>query len=118
MSDEKTEEPTDKKLRDARERGESPKSQDVNTAAAMMAGTVLLVISSWIAGEHLTKLFEIVMQRAWSTQGPDDALALMFDMLKEGVLMSLPYLGCAIVVGFLASFAQVGVQISLDPIMP
>src|SRR5688500_14989838 len=99
MSDEKTEEPTEKKLRDARDKGESPKSQDVNTAAGLMAGTVLLVVSSWLAGEHLRKLFDIVHERAWTTRDADDALALMFEMLKEAALMSLPYVGVSVVVG-------------------
>jgi len=118
VSDEKTEEPTPKKLRDARERGEAPKSQDVNTAVAMVASTILLVVSSWIAGEHLRKLFHIVFERAWTTSDSDEAIALYFEMLREGVMMSLPYIGMSILMGFIASFAQVGVQITFDPITP
>jgi type III secretion protein U len=118
MSGEKTEEPTEKKLRDAREKGEAPKSQDVNAAASIACATILLVLSSWIAGEHLRKLFDIVMERAWLARDHDETMALMFEMMREAVMMSLPYLATAVFVGFGASFAQVGVQISFEPLTP
>jgi type III secretion protein U len=118
MSGEKTEEPTEKKLEDAREKGEAPKSQDVNAAAGMMAGTLLLMMSSWICGDHLRKLFAIANSHAWLVQSDDETLKLMYDMAAEGILMSLPYLAASIVTGFIASFAQVGVQISFEPITP
>jgi len=118
MSGEKTEEPTDKKLEDARKKGEAPKSQDVNAAAGMLATTILLVMSTWIAGDHLRRLFDIAMTHAWGLRSDDEMVKLMADMAVEGVLMSLPYIVVAVIVGFLASFAQVGVQISFDPVTP
>ncbi len=117
MSGEKTEEPTEKKLEDAKKRGEGPKSQDVNAAASLVCATILLTMSPILAGDRLRKIFATVFERGF-TAGTDETLSIMFDMLTDCTLIALPYLACAIVVGLLASFAQVGVNISFEPIMP
>jgi type III secretion protein U len=118
MSDEKTEEPTQKKLDEARDKGQNPKSQDVNAAAQLMLSTVMLVLSSLIAGPHLQKLFDIVNRRAWTATTDDEVLALMFSMLVECVFMSAPYLLAAALVGAIAGVAQTGIIISFEPLMP
>lgn len=118
MSGEKTEEPTEKKLEDARDKGESPKSQDVNTAASMMTAAVLLNMSPWIAGAHMKKLFAIVEERLWTAQTDEEVMGLAFDMAKEGVAMVLPYVATSIAIALIASFAQVGFKISFDPLSP
>jgi len=118
MSDEKTEEPTEKKLDDARDKGESPKSQDVNAAAAMLAAAVMLNMSPWIAGGHLRKLYAIVEERLWTAQSDDEVLALAFDMAREGIATVLPYIATSIAIGLIASFAQVGFKISFEPLTP
>ena len=118
MSGEKTEEPTEKKLKDAREKGESPKSPDVNAALGLFALTVCLVVASKASAEHLFKMFAIFYERGILAQTNDDVFALIFDMVKEGGMVVLPYLGIAVVVGLFGSFAQVGVQITFKPITP
>lgn len=118
MSGEKTEEPTEKKLKDAREKGESPKSPDVNAALGLFALTVCLAIASKSSAEHLFKMFAIFYERGILAQTNDDVFALVFDMAKEGGLVALPYLGVAVMVGLVASFAQVGVQVTFKPITP
>ena len=109
MSGEKTEEPTEKKLKDAREKGESPKSPDVNAALGLFALTVCLVVASKASAEHLFKMFAIFYERGILAQTNDDVFAVVFDMAKEGGMVVLPYLVIAVVMGLFGSFAQVGV---------
>jgi type III secretion protein U len=118
MSDEKTEEPTDKKLRDAREKGESVKSPDLSASLQMIVSTILLVMSSFLAGDHLEAVFNLITVRCWTARSPDDTLAIMFEVFKEYLLMTLPYVLSAVLMGLIAGFSQVGMQISFEPLTP
>jgi len=118
MSDEKTEEPTDKKLEDAREKGQSTKSQDVNAAAGLLAMTICLAVSASSSAEHLRKIFSIVWEQGLRVTSNDELSALAFALAREGLLLVLPYLGVAVVVAVLVSFAQVGLEISFEPLLP
>lgn len=119
MSDEKTEEPTEHKLQDARKKGQTAKSQDVNAAASMIVATLCLVGSGSLAGDRLNRLFDQIYARAWSQ---DTTISVVLDMtmdaVKEMLLMCVPYLGAAVLVGFVASFAQVGLMITFEPLLP
>ncbi|HEX6703328.1 MAG TPA: type III secretion system export apparatus subunit SctU [Albitalea sp.] len=118
MSDEKTEEPTDKKLDDAKKKGESPKSPDVNAAFGLLGITVCLSAGSSIAVPHLFKLFEIVCDRGVLVQTNHDMQALIYDIVKEGLLIVLPFLATSVMIGFIAGFAQVGVRVTFEPLTP
>ncbi len=51
-SQEKTEQPTPKKLREARQQGQVPRSRELNSMAIMMAGSAgLLMLGSYMVGE-------------------------------------------------------------------
>ena len=55
--DEKTEEPTARRLEKAREDGQVPRSQELGIAAVMISSMVFLYLSGgWLTG-HLSKLF-------------------------------------------------------------
>jgi type III secretion protein U len=118
MSDEKTEEPTDKKLEDAREKGQSTKSPDVNAAAGLLAMTVCMAAASAASAEHLRQLFQIVWDHGLQAGSGDEVMALSFELLKEGLWIVLPYLAASVAVGLVVSFAQVGLVISFEPLMP
>lgn len=118
MSDEKTEEPTDKKLRDAKEKGQSPKSPDLNAAAGLLAATVCLSAAASGSLGHLSKIVRIVQERGIVVSTDIEMQSLAFDIVKEGLLAVLPFLAASVIVGFAASFAQVGVQISFEPLSP
>ena len=118
MSDDKTEEPSDKKLRDAKQKGQSPKSPDVNSAAGLLAAVVCLGAAGQAGLDHLRKVVQIVQDRGITVQGDADMEGLALEMVKEGLLAVLPFFAAAVLTGLVASFAQVGVQISFEPIMP
>lgn len=118
MSDDKTEEPTEKKLEDAKKKGESPKSPDVNAAAGLAVVTVCLSAAADIAVPHLYKLFEIVLQRGVAVDSNAAMQALIFDIVVEGLWIVVPFLAASVSIGFIAAFAQVGVIVTFEPLTP
>ncbi len=118
MSDEKTEEPTDKKLDDAKKKGQSPKSPDVNAAAGMLAMLLCLGGGASLGGTHLVKLFSIFYEHGVAVQTDAQVAALIFDLVREGLLAIVPFVGASILAGLVASFLQVGVQITFEPLVP
>lgn len=118
MSGEKTEEPTQKKLDDARKKGQSTKSQDVNAAAGLFALTVCLAMASSLSGPHLVALFTLAGTDALAVRDNTEMQAVAIAMLREALLLVLPYVAVSIAMGLVASFAQVGFMITFEPLAP
>ncbi|MGB3462001.1 MAG: flagellar biosynthesis protein FlhB [Rhodanobacter lindaniclasticus] len=56
---EKTEQPTEKKLRESREKGEVPRSRDLSGALVVLAGVAALMNSGQSALEHARRIFAL-----------------------------------------------------------
>jgi hypothetical protein len=61
MSDEKTEEPTDKKLRDAHRDGETAKSADLIAAVVLLTGCLLLAMTASLLGDRWRALVDLAL---------------------------------------------------------
>ncbi len=118
MSGEKTEQPTKKKLDDARKKGQSPKSQDVNAAVSVVGLMVVLMVMAETMFDRLSKIMEQALRQGLLVRSNDALLALMADTLKSAVGTVLPVVLASVALGALAAFAQVGVNISFDPVSP
>ncbi|AGR67559.1 type III secretion system export apparatus subunit SctU [Burkholderia pseudomallei] len=118
MSDEKTEEPTDKKLRDARRDGEVSRSTDLSDAVSMSAAILLLVA----AADHFGDAMRALVNGALAFVSADHSLVEMTARLYQfgGIALSavMPLLFVAALAGIGGSVLQVGLQISLKPVMP
>src|SRR5438128_2256867 len=118
MSDEKTEEPTERKLEQAREKGQSTKSPDVNAAAGLLAATICLSSAAQNSTDHLMKLFALASVNGLQVQSNAQMQELAFEIAKEGLWIVLPFIVVAVLVGLVASFVQVGIVISFEPLLP
>jgi type III secretion protein U len=118
MSGEKTEEPTQKKLDDARKKGQSPKSQDVNAAVGLVGLLIALVVTAESMFDRLSQMLLRALHQGLAAGSNQDMLALMVDMLKNGIMATLPFIAVSVALGVIASFAQVGFNLSFDPISP
>jgi len=58
---EKTEQPTEKKLRESREKGEVPRSRDLSGALVVLAGVAALLNSGQSALEHARRIFALCL---------------------------------------------------------
>ena len=113
----RTEEATPHKLRKARDRGQIPKSKEVVSAASLIITLgVVLLASSWIAGEVMTLAGGLVDNAGTPLEENfRDVVNLTWQTV---VAVSLPVLLATIAVGILAHVVQFGFLFSVDPVKP
>ncbi len=116
-SDDKTEQPTAKRLRDARKKGQVAKSKDVPSAAVI----VLLMLFLWYASDYyMDKLEQLLNLPIWLESVPFASAFndLVREVLQLGLAMVLPVVGLAALAGILGNFFQVGVLFAPEAVKP
>ena len=117
MSDEKTEQPTPKRLRDAREKGQVAKSQDVPSALTVMAVAVYLLAMAPDMLETMMSMGEIpmlIMNRPF----PEALGIAVSSTLSCALRVAGPLIGMVMGVALCANLAQVGVMFSIQSALP
>ena len=120
-SGEKTEKPTDKKLRDARKKGQISKSQDL-TSALMLISAVLIF---WLSGTATAAVLVGAMRRGVETAGSftgvltrDAAEKLLLQAVWDFAAALAPLFLFLFVGGILFNFVQVGALFAFDGVKP
>ena len=122
---EKTEEPTAKKLQDARNEGQVANSREVGNAAGLLALFIMIKLLYGYMGDNFSGMFRYVYN-----QIPDSII--MYDgytpfqdiraMLNHAILVmfltALPFFAAAILIGLTTNIAQVGWKITTKPLQP
>jgi flagellar biosynthetic protein FlhB len=116
--DSKTEEPTEKKIRDAFERGFVPVSREVATLASLLG---MLVISSFflVGGvAHINLSLRRLLDNpgGWSLQNSADAIGLFHTIAMDALRLLLPAVVCS--AGILSSLLQNAPRLVLERIRP
>ncbi|HIC7208889.1 type III secretion system export apparatus subunit SctU [Burkholderia stabilis] len=118
MSDEKTEQPTDKKLEDARDDGEVSRSTDFSGALSMAGALVALIASVPLMRDGLHEIVTIplsfVAQEHTLQTVDDNLLRIGAAALK----MILPCVLAAALASVAGSIMQVGFRIATKPVTP
>lgn len=122
---EKTEEPTSKKLDDARKKGQVAKSHELNMAVELMAFFVILKIYLSTMGSLFENFFEKIYSQIPDTivmydgQIPLAAIKSNISaMLLQIVIMCLPFFLSGIIISFACSILQVGFKVTTEPLKP
>lgn len=116
MSDEKTEEPSEKRLRDARRDGEVAKSTDLVDAALLGFGLLALLGTSRLMYDAIRDGVTIALD---FVSGDHDLIDIFVALRKIGLRAlgaALPPLGAAVLGVLVALAPQVGFQISTKPV--
>ncbi len=117
MSGDKTEDATPKKLREARKKGQVPKSKELATAAVLLsvAGTLTAM-----GGYILHKLESVLRLSLDAIAGHVNAppSAVLMAGASLGLEAALPVLIAAMMAGTLATFLQVGPLLAFEGIAP
>ena len=103
----KTEPPTQKRLRDARKKGQVAKSKEVISASLI----IFLLAYLWLSSDYYMEKFRQLMALPVTTYGIDFDAALgeiIVETFKFAVTLVLPVVGIALVVGIAANFLQIG----------
>jgi flagellar biosynthetic protein FlhB len=118
---EKTEQPTQKRLRDARRKGQVTKSQDLTSALLMLAALVVLWLAGGYAAQALLAAMREGIANAASFEGElDTALAVssLVGTVKVLAIVLLPLFGALLVIGALGGYLQVGSVFAFESIKP
>lgn len=114
---EKTEQPTAKKLRDARQKGQVAKSQEVASTAVILSAFLVV----WIGWDSmLANIKEMVLLPTHYMDRPfAEALPMVLaGVLSKAALVCAPVVFLAAVMGVAANYMQVGFLFSLESIKP
>ncbi len=116
---EKSQEPTAKRIADAREKGQVPRSRELNTTAITMIGIAGLMLMAPRLTEGLHALFErqFVLGRA-DIFDPNAMLGHLVEAIGDALFMLMPFFGLMVVVAILSSVALGGFNISLQAMQP
>lgn len=121
-SGDKTEEPTTKKLNDARDEGQVAKSQELNTGASL---TVLFLSLKLLIGYVSSEFIEVYKQyfghmAAYAKEPVDIGWVhtIVKDVLLSVLMIGLPLLVLSLVAAFVINVVQVKWKVSGKPLQP
>jgi type III secretion protein U len=116
MSDEKTEQPTDKKLRDARKDGEVSKSQDLVDGVLLAFGVIALIAAGGKIVDATRSSLEIALR---FVGGDHDLVTLAVALQQIGSRIATAVMipvAVAMLAVLVAMMPQVGFQVSMKPV--
>ncbi len=115
---EKTEEPTPKKIEDARKEGNVPKSQDASSFLTLLVAIATTFALLPLIREHLYQLYHYYH----SLMGKELTKSLVFDIglnsLKELVIMIIPLASIVALSGVIGALLQFGFVFTTKPLEP
>jgi flagellar biosynthetic protein FlhB len=116
---ERTESPTQKRLDDARKRGQVPRSRDLAAAATTLCGGAGLYYLGGSAGSQLLQMMSstLAFSRADATEG-DRMLQVLFAAGHAAALATVPLLGLLLVAAVLAPLLLGGWAFSGGALVP
>ncbi len=115
-SQEKTEQPTEKKLEDARKKGNTPKSKEISSVAVLFGGGIAALFTGRIAYERFRQVLEHFWENGFRP-GIDGALAM--DVAMQFLVIASPVLIATLVLSVAANVLQTkGFVFSLESIQP
>jgi flagellar biosynthesis protein FlhB len=116
---ERTEEPSQKRLTEARERGQVPRSRELTNFATMIGGSATLVaISGSLAGRMSQMMRHGLSIDPQRLQDPQGMLTSLGDAAVSAVVALLPVFGTVIALVFLASLLLGGWNFSMQAMAP
>ena len=118
MSSDKTEEPTDQKLRKAREKGQVAKSQDLSQAVSMLGVTIVLLLSADDTLARIHRLFDQAMNFGHGDLPLADLYERVAAMAAEAGFIVLPLVLVAAVFSVIGVMSQIGVLVSMEAVTP
>jgi flagellar biosynthetic protein FlhB len=116
---ERTEDPSPRRLQEARERGQVPRSRELTSFAAMVGGSAALVaIGGSLAGDLSQMMRHALVVDPQSLRDPDSMLGALGAACMSGLTVLLPLFGALIGLVLLASLVLGGWNFSPQAMAP
>jgi flagellar biosynthesis protein FlhB len=115
----KTEEPSDRKLSKAREKGDVAQSQEIKTWMILMGGGAGLIFMAPGISDGISSISKQFIQTPHMIPADSEHLRLVFaNVLSELALLLAPLMGLLVVIGIFSNVAQFGLLFSPEKVMP
>jgi type III secretion protein U len=118
MSGEKTEQPTDKRLKDVRKKGQTAKSPDIAESVCVLAVVLALALGLHMATDLLRGIVHCALEAVHAEGSLQSTFVALGGMAKAGVMLSAPIALLAAVAATVANAAQAKLMISFTPVIP
>src|ERR1700736_6055239 len=116
---ERTEDPSQKRLQDARERGQVPRSRELTNFATMIGGSAVLVaVGGSLAGRLAQMMRRALVVDPQSLRDPDSMLSALGGACTSALMVLLPVFGTLIGLVLLASLLLGGWNFSPQALAP
>lgn len=116
---EKTEQPTGKRLGEARDKGQVPKSTEVNSFFALLIGSAIIYLTQKTFGGHFLDFMRDNFSNITIHSIDKDTLRETFVRgVSELALLTLPILIGLVIIGLMTNISQFGLNFSLEAVKP
>lgn len=116
---EKTEQPTGKRLEDARKKGQIARSRELNTFAMLIASAALLLMQGEKIGKGLLGVMRTEFQLSRATIFDPVSIIVHFkQQMIDGIVLIAPFLAVMVAVAIIAPISMGGWIFSWDAISP
>ncbi len=115
---EKTEEPTPKKIEDARKEGNVPKSQDASGVVTLFVAILAFLILFPFIAKHMILLFQYYFSLMNSEIDKTSMIEIALVTIREFLFMVLPLAIAVAIAGVIAAFAQFGFLFTSKAVVP
>ena len=122
---EKTEEPTGKKISDARKKGQVAKSREISIAVELLAFFIMLRIYVDNIGFRFERFFQNVygqipeIIKMYNGEVPVSAIQTMVNgMILQILTIMMPFLIAGVAIAFVCNLLQVGFKVTTEPLKP
>ena len=117
MADNKTEDPTPKRRKEAREKGQIARSPELTAWSGLLFATFLMRATASRGMETMTWLSHQLREKI-ANPDPTTAITLLGEASWRFALVALPIMGGLLVVGVLGGLMQVGLKPTSKPLKP
>jgi len=115
----KTEQPTPKRLHEAKQKGNVAKSVEVNSAVSLLGGLALIYLTSGMFFRQFTLIFQGILSGGYHASLSTENLLSYFVKGLAGVgVPAFLLMGGLLLIGLAASYLQVGFIFTWEPIQP
>ncbi len=115
---EKTEEPTSKKIEDARKDGNVPKSQDASSFLTLLVAIIAFLSLFGFMREHIVKLYYYYQSFIGVELTKNIVVEISINTFKHIILVVIPLAIIVGISGLLAGFFQFGFIFTTKPLIP
>ena len=115
---EKTEEPTPKKIEDARKEGNVPKSQDMSGLITLFVAILAVLLLFNFMSEHVLNLSRYYFNMFGQPLTEENIMSIALVTMREFVIIVLPLAIVVAITGVIANIAQFGFLFVTKPLVP